>query len=70
MTIFGTRPEIIRLSLIFKILDDHADHVMVHTGQNHSASLSDVFFQDLSIRAPDVHLASGRRRKISWNCAI
>lgn len=56
MTIFGTRPEIIRLSLIFKILDDHADHHMVHTGQNYSASLSDVFFQALSIRAPDVHL--------------
>lgn len=56
MTIFGTRPEIIRLSLIIKILDDHADHVMVHTGQNFSASLSDIFFQDLSIRAPDVYL--------------
>ncbi len=56
MTIFGTRPEIIRLSLIFKILDDHADHVMVHTGQNYSTTLSDVFFKDLSIRSPDVHL--------------
>jgi UDP-N-acetylglucosamine 2-epimerase (non-hydrolysing) len=56
MTIFGTRPEIIRLSLIFKILDDHAEHVMVHTGQNYSAGLSDVFFQELSIRAADLHL--------------
>lgn len=56
MTIFGTRPEIIRLSLIMRILDDHADHVMVHTGQNFSPTLSDVFFRDLSIRSPDVHL--------------
>jgi UDP-N-acetylglucosamine 2-epimerase (non-hydrolysing) len=56
MTIFGTRPEIIRLSLVVKILDQHCDHVMVHTGQNFDESLSDVFFRDLDIRQPDVHL--------------
>jgi len=56
MTIFGTRPEIIRLSLIMKVLDQHCDHVMVHTGQNFDASLSDVFFSELEIRSPDVHL--------------
>src|SRR6185503_7199586 len=49
MTIFGTRPEIIRLSLIMKVLDQHCDHVMVHTGQNFDASLSDVFFSELEI---------------------
>lgn len=56
MTIFGTRPEIIRLSLIVKILDQHCDHVMVHTGQNYDESLSDIFFRDLEVRQPDVHL--------------
>jgi len=54
MTILGTRPEIIRLSLIIKKLDDYAEqHILVHTGQNFTSSLSDVFFQELKIRKPD-----------------
>ncbi len=56
MTIFGTRPEIIRLSLISKVLDQHCDHVTVHTGQNYDESLSDVFIRELEIRVPNIHL--------------
>ncbi|HMQ04002.1 MAG TPA: UDP-N-acetylglucosamine 2-epimerase (non-hydrolyzing) [Pyrinomonadaceae bacterium] len=56
MTIFGTRPEIIRLSAVMKILDQHCDHLMVHTGQNYEQSLSDIFFQELEVRQPDEHL--------------
>lgn len=53
-TILGTRPEIIRLSLIIKKLDQLAEkHILVHTGQNFTASLSDVFFEQMSIRKPD-----------------
>lgn len=59
MTVLGTRPEIIRLSLVIGLLDRHCEHVLVHTGQNFSASLSDVFFQELGVRAPDVHLGIG-----------
>ena len=55
MTIFGTRPEIIRLSLILKILDRHCEHTTVHTGQNYDESLSDIFIRDLGVRTPDVH---------------
>jgi UDP-N-acetylglucosamine 2-epimerase (non-hydrolysing) len=54
MTILGTRPEIIRLSLIIKKLDKYAEkHTLVHTGQNYTSSLSDIFFQQLGIRDPD-----------------
>ncbi len=56
MTIFGTRPEIIRLSLVLGVLDQHAEHTTVHTGQNYDESLSDIFIRDLEIRTPDVHL--------------
>ena len=56
MTIFGTRPEIIRLSLVMKILDKHCEHVTVHTGQNYDESLSDIFIRDLEVRTPDIHL--------------
>lgn len=55
MTIFGTRPEIIRLSVVMKVLDQHCDHVTVHTGQNYVESLSDIFFRDLDVRPPNIH---------------
>lgn len=53
MTIVGTRPEIIRLCNIIKLLDKVSEHTLVHTGQNYDKNLSDVFFQDLGIRQPD-----------------
>jgi len=56
MTVLGTRPEIIRLSRVIPLLDRHSDHVLVHTGQNYDARLSDVFFSELGVRAPDVRL--------------
>jgi UDP-N-acetylglucosamine 2-epimerase (non-hydrolysing) len=56
VTVLGTRPEIIRLSLIIPKLDRHAEHLFVHTGQNHTATLSDIFFSDLKLRAPDRYL--------------
>ncbi len=56
VTVLGTRPEIIRLSEILPKIDRHADHVVVHTGQNNSQTLSDVFFSELNLRPPDHHL--------------
>ena len=56
MTIFGTRPEIIRLSLIIKGLDTFCDHILVHTGQNYDKNLSEIFFDELNIRQPDIYL--------------
>lgn len=55
MSIFGTRPEIIRLSLILRKLEDRCDLVTVHTGQNYAESLSDIFMRDLCVRPPDEH---------------
>lgn len=53
MTVLGTRPEIIRLSQVIRRLDEVVEHVVVHTGQNYAAELSDVFFRELEVRAPD-----------------
>jgi UDP-N-acetylglucosamine 2-epimerase (non-hydrolysing) len=39
-----------------KILDQHSEHITVHTGQNFQESLSDIFIKDLEVRTPDVHL--------------
>jgi UDP-N-acetyl-L-fucosamine synthase len=58
MTVFGTRPEIIRLSRVMAALDAHADHIIVHTGQNYDYELNEVFFNDLAIRKPDHFLGA------------
>ncbi|MEG0858016.1 MAG: UDP-N-acetylglucosamine 2-epimerase (non-hydrolyzing) [Pseudomonas sp.] len=53
VTVVGTRPEIIRLSRVVAALDQHCEHVLVHTGQNYDYELNEIFFQDLGIRKPD-----------------
>jgi UDP-N-acetyl-L-fucosamine synthase len=53
VTVVGTRPEIIRLSRVMAQLDQHCEHILVHTGQNYDYELNQVFFDDLDIRKPD-----------------
>lgn len=53
VTVVGTRPEIIRLSRVISKLDEHCDHILVHTGQNYDYELNEIFFKDLEIRKPD-----------------
>ena len=61
MSIVGTRPEIIRLSRVFSILDEHVEHIMVHTGQNYDYELNEIFFKDLKVKKPDYFLeAAGK----------
>lgn len=56
MTVLGTRPEIIRLSLLIERLDAAVEHVLVHTDQNSDPMLSQQFFDELGVRPPDHHL--------------
>lgn len=58
MTVVGTRPEIIRLSRVMSKLDEHCEHILVHTGQNYDYELNEIFFQDLGIRKPDHFLSA------------
>ena len=53
MTLVGTRPELIKMSRVIAELDQHVDHVLVHSGQNYDYELNQVFFDDLGIRNPD-----------------
>jgi UDP-N-acetylglucosamine 2-epimerase (non-hydrolysing) len=53
LTVVGTRPEIIRLSRVMSLLDQHLDHIIVHTGQNYDYELNQVFFDELELRKPD-----------------
>ena len=61
MSVVGTRPEIIRLSRVLAKLDEHCEHILVHTGQNYDFELNEVFFIDLGVRKPDYFLnAAGK----------
>ncbi|MHB1952282.1 MAG: UDP-N-acetyl glucosamine 2-epimerase [Sulfobacillus sp.] len=61
VTITGIRPDFIRMSAIFKKLDQEFRHVLIHTGQHYDDLLSGVFFRELEIRRPDYVLASGQK---------
>jgi UDP-N-acetylglucosamine 2-epimerase (non-hydrolysing) len=59
LTVLGTRPEVIRLSLIMTKLDELAEkHVIVHSGQNFTHTLNGVFFKELGIRKPDYTIST------------
>jgi len=58
LTIIGTRPEIIRTSRIVPLLDKHCNHVIVHTSQNYTLNLKDLFYRELGLRQPDYVLQS------------
>lgn len=55
-TVVGTRPEVIRLACVIKKLDEHCEHILIHTGQNYDYELNEIFFDDLGIRKPDYFL--------------
>jgi len=61
VTVTGIRPDFIRMSEIFRKLDEASwcRHVLIHTGQHYDNLLSDVFFEDLDIRKPDYNLSIG-----------
>lgn len=56
LTVVGTRPEIIRLSRVMSLLDEHVNHIIAHTGQNYDYELNEIFFNDLDLRKPDFFL--------------
>ncbi len=66
MSVVGTRPEIIRLSRVLAKLDEHCEHILVHTGQNYDFELNEVFFNDLGVRKPDYFLnAAGKNAAVT-----
>jgi UDP-N-acetylglucosamine 2-epimerase (non-hydrolysing) len=54
--VVGTRPELIRLSVILKRLEEVFELRLIHTGQNFDPKLSGVFIEELGIREPDKFL--------------
>lgn len=60
VSVVGARPQFVKLAPIHKAAQAAGvEHVIVHTGQHYDPMLSDVFFEDLGIGTPDVHLGVG-----------
>jgi len=67
ITILGTRPEIIRLSKLIKLLDKEVDHKLLHTGQNYDYELNQIFFNDLGIKKPKFQLSVKKNKSAVEN---
>ena len=57
----GARPNFMKIAPILRELDKNPDATttLIHTGQHYDRNLSDVFFEELGIRKPDVSLGVG-----------
>ena len=64
LTVVGTRPELIKLSLVLKLLDETCNHILVHTGQNFDKELNENFFKDLDLRNPKYYLDSAQNSPV------
>jgi UDP-N-acetylglucosamine 2-epimerase (non-hydrolysing) len=58
--VIGTRPEIIKISpLLRRMVQEHLDHYVIHTGQHYSHNMDRIFFDELGLREPDYNLQVG-----------
>lgn len=62
--VVGARPNFMKMAPLLRALDaqPHLRPVLIHTGQHYDAALSDVFFEELGMRRPDVTLEVGSGR--------
>ncbi len=57
--IVGARPQFVKLAALHRALSAKAEQFILHTGQHYDAAMSDSFFSDLDIPAPDFNLEAG-----------
>ena len=60
--IAGARPNFMKIAPIVRALREQADSFefrIIHTGQHYDREMSDVFFEELGIPAPDHHMEAG-----------
>ena len=59
LTVVGNRPQFIKAAAVSHRLREAAEEVLVHTGQHYDEELSQVFFSELGLPAPEHHLELG-----------
>jgi UDP-N-acetylglucosamine 2-epimerase len=59
LTVLGARPQFIKAAPVSRILRQHHEEFLLHTGQHYDDAMSDLFFRQLAIPAPDKNLEVG-----------
>jgi UDP-GlcNAc3NAcA epimerase len=59
VSVVGARPQFVKAAVLSRALRQHHDEVLVHTGQHYDDLMSDVFFRELELPAPDANLGVG-----------
>ena len=59
LTVVGARPQFVKAAPVSCALRARHEEVLLHTGQHYDDGMSAVFFRDLGIPEPDVHLGVG-----------
>jgi UDP-GlcNAc3NAcA epimerase len=59
LSVVGARPHFPKAAVLSRVLRGRHQETLVHTGQHYDDLLSDVFFRELGLPAPDVNLGVG-----------
>jgi len=58
-TVVGARPQFVKAAPVSRALRSRHTEILIHTGQHYDVRMSDIFFEELEIPAPDHHLGVG-----------
>ena len=59
VTVAGTRPQLVKIAPVSRVLRQHVNEVLINTGQHYDYNLAGVFFDELNIPRPDYDLECG-----------
>ncbi len=59
LTVIGNRPQFVKAAAASRLLRERHEELIVHTGQHYDDELSQVFFDELGVPAPDRQLDAG-----------
>lgn len=68
VSIVGTRPNFMKIAPLVEELKKHSNikHILIHTGQHYDKEMSRLFFEELWLPKPDIHLVSSGNPEVNY----